>query len=352
MPVKDLCCQAGISPPTYFTGGSFYRWKSKYGGLGASDLKQVREGSRERQAQAPVGRVRPGQRGDEGPDRKKTVGPAQKREGCGSSSRRTRGRCAGPARWWACRGRPDMHRRRTGRCAMPSPSGHRRASSRLSRPRLRQVLPVAQTDVFAVEPQTHLPGVLRHEAQPAPGGRAPPSKTRTRAVVRAPASRHGLVGRLHARRTGLWPPLAHLRGPTTSTARSLTSRWIRRSPRSASCASSSRPDHCRERCTSTTGRSFWARFSSHGGNTTARPSGTSSPESRTKTPTWTASTAPTGRKCWINTCSPGGKRRRGYLALPDRLQRTPPPRRPRRHDAGAEYRHHQRARHFAFEQTT
>ena len=35
--VKDLCRQAGISPATY------YQWKSKYGGMEASDLKRVKE---------------------------------------------------------------------------------------------------------------------------------------------------------------------------------------------------------------------------------------------------------------------------------------------------------------------
>lgn len=37
IPVKDICRQAGISVPTY------YQWKSKYGGLEASDLKRVKE---------------------------------------------------------------------------------------------------------------------------------------------------------------------------------------------------------------------------------------------------------------------------------------------------------------------
>ena len=37
VPVKDLCRQAGISAPTY------YQWKSKYGGMEASDLKRVKE---------------------------------------------------------------------------------------------------------------------------------------------------------------------------------------------------------------------------------------------------------------------------------------------------------------------
>ena len=37
VPVKDLCRQAGISPATY------YQWKSRYGGMDASDLKRVKE---------------------------------------------------------------------------------------------------------------------------------------------------------------------------------------------------------------------------------------------------------------------------------------------------------------------
>lgn len=37
MKVKDLCRKHGISEPTY------YAWKSKYGGMQASDLKRMRE---------------------------------------------------------------------------------------------------------------------------------------------------------------------------------------------------------------------------------------------------------------------------------------------------------------------
>jgi putative transposase len=37
VPVKDICRQAGIST------AAFYQWKSKYGGMEASDLKRVRE---------------------------------------------------------------------------------------------------------------------------------------------------------------------------------------------------------------------------------------------------------------------------------------------------------------------
>jgi putative transposase len=35
--VKDICRQAGISTATY------YQWKSKYGGLEASELRRVKE---------------------------------------------------------------------------------------------------------------------------------------------------------------------------------------------------------------------------------------------------------------------------------------------------------------------
>ena len=37
----DICRKHGISPAT------FYKWKSKYGGLSASDLKRLKEQERE-----------------------------------------------------------------------------------------------------------------------------------------------------------------------------------------------------------------------------------------------------------------------------------------------------------------
>ena len=37
IPVKDICRQVGISVATY------YQWKSKYGGMEASDLRRVKE---------------------------------------------------------------------------------------------------------------------------------------------------------------------------------------------------------------------------------------------------------------------------------------------------------------------
>jgi putative transposase len=37
MAIKDLCRKHGISEPTY------YNWKSRYGGMEASDLKRTKE---------------------------------------------------------------------------------------------------------------------------------------------------------------------------------------------------------------------------------------------------------------------------------------------------------------------
>ena len=37
MKVADICRKHGISQPTY------YNWKSKYGGLGVSELKRIKE---------------------------------------------------------------------------------------------------------------------------------------------------------------------------------------------------------------------------------------------------------------------------------------------------------------------
>lgn len=41
IPVKDLCRKHGISDATY------YNWKSRYGGMDASDLKRLKEMERE-----------------------------------------------------------------------------------------------------------------------------------------------------------------------------------------------------------------------------------------------------------------------------------------------------------------
>lgn len=41
VPVKDLCRRHGISDATY------YNWKSKYGGMEASDLKKMKDFERE-----------------------------------------------------------------------------------------------------------------------------------------------------------------------------------------------------------------------------------------------------------------------------------------------------------------
>jgi putative transposase len=37
VPVSEICCKMGISEAT------FYNWKKKYGGLGVSELRQLRQ---------------------------------------------------------------------------------------------------------------------------------------------------------------------------------------------------------------------------------------------------------------------------------------------------------------------
>lgn len=41
MPIKEICRKHGISDATY------YNWKSRYGGMNASDLKRMKELERE-----------------------------------------------------------------------------------------------------------------------------------------------------------------------------------------------------------------------------------------------------------------------------------------------------------------
>ncbi|MEI2260048.1 IS3 family transposase [Stenotrophomonas indicatrix] len=72
--VKELCRQAGISTATY------YQRKSKYGGLEASEPGRIKDLEAENAKLKRMCAEMAGQRGVEGPDRKKTVGPGQKRE--------------------------------------------------------------------------------------------------------------------------------------------------------------------------------------------------------------------------------------------------------------------------------
>ena len=75
VPIKEICRTHGISDATY------YNWKSKYGGMSASDLKRLKEMERETFAtQTHVRRRGHGKPGLEGSDRKKTLGPPEKRE--------------------------------------------------------------------------------------------------------------------------------------------------------------------------------------------------------------------------------------------------------------------------------
>ncbi len=72
--VKDVCRELGISDATY------YVWKSKYGGMEASDVQRLRDVEAEHaKHQADVCRVGDGEPYVEGSDRKKAIDPAPKR---------------------------------------------------------------------------------------------------------------------------------------------------------------------------------------------------------------------------------------------------------------------------------
>jgi putative transposase len=92
VPVKDLCRQAGISVATY------YQWKSKFGGMEASELKRVREleeeNSRLKRLYADL-----------------ALENLWKPIDC---------RCVGPAPASGCRARLGTPRRWIGRCATPN----------------------------------------------------------------------------------------------------------------------------------------------------------------------------------------------------------------------------------------
>src|SRR6185312_14828902 len=73
--VKDVCREHEISDATY------YQWKSKYGGMQASDIKRLRELEEEKPAlEADVRRPVTGESGAERCDRKKALKPGVKRE--------------------------------------------------------------------------------------------------------------------------------------------------------------------------------------------------------------------------------------------------------------------------------
>jgi putative transposase len=71
---RDVCREHEISDATY------YQWKSKYGGMQASDIKRLREfGRRKPTLEADVRRSVTGESSAERCDRKKALKPAAKR---------------------------------------------------------------------------------------------------------------------------------------------------------------------------------------------------------------------------------------------------------------------------------
>lgn len=75
MPAQDVIRKHGIA------SGTFYRWKSKYGGMELSDAKRLREFELEkREVKAAVSRDAAGQDGARGCSWKKVLKPTQRRD--------------------------------------------------------------------------------------------------------------------------------------------------------------------------------------------------------------------------------------------------------------------------------
>lgn len=73
--VNEICLEHGISQP------SFYKWKSKFGGLDVEQLTRMKEMEKElSQYKKNRGRTYPGKRGNERCDRKKALTPSEKRK--------------------------------------------------------------------------------------------------------------------------------------------------------------------------------------------------------------------------------------------------------------------------------
>src|SRR5688572_25413657 len=162
VPVKDICRQAGISTATY------YQWKSKYGGLEASELQRVKELEAEN---AKLKRMYAELALDNAAMKDLIA------ENCRTGAEARRGEVPGRAapatgstRLSLCppcsidlvrpAARLNGSRRRDHRRFEPCGRG-------APEPRLLEVLPEAASS-SSLESQAHVPRVYGHEAQPAP----------------------------------------------------------------------------------------------------------------------------------------------------------------------------------------
>ena len=171
LPVKDLCRQAGISVATY------YQWKSKYGGLEASELRRVKdleaENARLKRMYAELAldnaamkdliakncRTGAEARGGAIPDRSACAAPEPVLSLCGVVAGGLV--CAAAGRDGA-RSRADRGLGEAGR-----------GPAQL---RLLEMLRAATKAAPGLEPQADLSGVQGDEAQPATGRQAAPAQ--------------------------------------------------------------------------------------------------------------------------------------------------------------------------------
>jgi putative transposase len=191
--VKDICRQAAISVPTY------YKWKSKYGGLEASELRRVKdleaENARLKRMYAELAL--------DNAAMKDLIAKKNCRAGAEARGRAVPGRGArtspGPV--------PRVRRVVAGGLvpAAAALDGARRRDHRGAgrtdrdspESRLLEVLQGPAPCAPGLESQADLPGVQGHEAQPAPEGQATATQARVHTAVRPAPARHRLVSRFH-----------------------------------------------------------------------------------------------------------------------------------------------------------
>jgi len=205
VPVKDLCRQAGVSTATY------YQWKSKYGGMEASDLKRVRELEAEN---AKLKRMY-AELALDNAAMKDLI--AKKKSRAGAEARGGALPDAG-ARASAA---PVLQMRETvtGRVVSTTTGldrarrgGDRRVGEvgrGASQPWFLEMLFTAAQEP-SVEPQAHLSRVQGYATEPAARSEATAAQARTCAALRAEAAGQRVVGRFHGRRSGLWPAIPDL----------------------------------------------------------------------------------------------------------------------------------------------
>ena len=205
---EEVCRRHGISSAT------FYKWKAKYGGLEVSDARRLKALEDENRApEAAVGRLAAGQRGAQGPARKKRLKPAARRvaviQGDGASRAESAAcvRAGGTGSFDSAL--PVQTTGRHGNEATAAGAGRGAAALRVSATRMD-----AGARRSRAEPQEALPAVPRGAADGTPAARAKAGTGYARTDDAAEQDQPAVVARLrlgHAERRPALPHPVHRR---------------------------------------------------------------------------------------------------------------------------------------------